>query len=54
MECCREVEEITIEASDEFEEEQQQQRGGRNGTTKITPQFEGLVFVEATGTEDNM
>ena len=39
MECCREVEEIIAEASDEFEEEQQQQRqqrGGRNGTTKIT------------------
>ena len=57
MQCCGEVEEIIAEASDEFEEEQQQQRqqrGGRNGTTKITPQFEGLVFVEATGIEDNM
>jgi len=42
VECCREVEEIIAEASDEFGEEeeeqqqQQQQRGGRNGTTKIT------------------
>ena len=36
MECCREVEEIIAEASDEFEKEEEQQRGGRNGTTKIT------------------
>ena len=36
MECCREVEEIIAEASDEFEKEEEQQRGGRTGTTKIT------------------